>query len=109
MLSKEELRVIEALDGPKTRQDLAAELDYAPSTVTNAVSHLASLNFVIRDTSTGEVLVTLSEARSLEVYQSLIKAHPHIDFPDLSAVDTRRRLVYTPAADGRAGCSTLNR
>jgi DNA-binding MarR family transcriptional regulator len=109
MLSKDELRVIEALDGPKTRQDLAAELDYAPSTVTNAVSHLASLNLVLRDTSTGEVLVTLSEARSLEVYQSLTKAHPHVDFPDLLTKSAFRVFYYLSAKEWTIAATLIDR
>ena len=99
MLSRKELRVLGVLDGPKTRSELGDELNYTPSTVTNAISRLTTLNLVVRERSGQNTVFAPTEARCLEVYQSLTKANPHIDFPDLLTASALELFYYLSADD----------
>lgn len=94
MLRKRELRLLSALDSAKYTQELADELDYQDSTVTEGLGTLAELD-LIRKRRTGRGTVAEpSDARCIEVFQSLTKANPHVDFPDLLTSSMLNVLYY---------------
>jgi DNA-binding MarR family transcriptional regulator len=100
MFEKSELRVLDALDVPKRRQELAAELGYEPGTITNAVSHLETVGLVTREKEGNETVVHPTNARCLEVYQSLTRTNPHVDVPELLTSSMLRVLYYLPSDTG---------
>ena len=103
---KEQFRVLEALSKPRTRQELAQRLEYAPNTVTNAVGELESQGLVSRERTGQETLVSPAEVPCVETYQSLVAAHPHIDFPELFT-KSLLELLYYLSSDSWTTAATL--
>ncbi|OYR63703.1 hypothetical protein DJ83_01965 [Halorubrum ezzemoulense] len=83
MISEIELRILSTLDSPKTRQDLGDELDYLESTVSRALGSLEQVDLVYKEKAGNQMTAKPVDARCVEVFQSLTKSNPHVDFPDL--------------------------
>jgi len=98
-MDEEQLRILETLHSPHSRQELAEKLDYSPKTITNAIGDLESAGLISRDRSGQETVVSPADAKCLEVYQSLVASHPHIDFPDLLTESLIRLLYHLPSDD----------
>lgn len=106
MIGEKELRILEELEFPRSRQMLAENLDYSPGTITNALGELEELGLVSRDKSGNEVIVHPVDARCVEVYHSLTKTNPHIDFPDL-LTESMLKLLYYLDSDEPKPTATL--
>src|SRR6056297_1261652 len=98
-MDEEQLRILETLHSPHSRQELAEKLDYSPKTITNAIGDLESAGLISRDRSGQETVVSPADAKCLEVYQSLVGSHPHVDFPDLLTESLIRLLYHLPSDD----------
>lgn len=98
-MDEEQFRILETLYSPHSRQELAEKLDYSPKTITNAIGDLESMGLISRDRSGQETVVSPVDAKCLEVYQSLVSSHPHIDFPDLLTESLIRLLYHLPSDD----------
>jgi DNA-binding MarR family transcriptional regulator len=94
MVRKGELRVLSALDSPKGRQELADELDYRANTVSDALNDLDRRDLIDKERTGNRVIVTPSDTRCVEVFQSLTKSNPHVDFPDLLTPSMLNILYY---------------
>lgn len=88
------LRVISYLDSPKSRQDLATELDYTESTVSRALGNLERLDLVYKEKAGNQTIAKPVDARCVEVFQSLTGSNPHVDFPDLLTSSMLNVLYY---------------
>lgn len=94
MLKERELRILSAVDSPKYLQPLADELDYRKDTVSKALTGLEKTELIQKEREGNAVVVEPSNARCVEVLQSLTKSHPHIDFPDLLTQSMINVLFY---------------
>ena len=94
MISERELRVLSALDSPKGRQELADELNYREDTVSDALNDLAQRDLINRERIGNRIIAKPGNARCVEVFQSLTKSNPHIDFPDLLTPSLLNILFY---------------
>ncbi len=94
MIDKKVLRVLSNLDSPKTRQDLSDELDYLESTVSRALGSLEQLDLIYKKKVGNQVIANPVDARCVEVFQSLTKSKPHVDFPDLLTSSMLNVLYY---------------
>lgn len=94
MIDKKGLRVLSALDSPKQRQVLAQELDYQKSTVTEALGELERLDLIYKEKQGARTVAKPGDARCVEVFQSLTRSNPHVDFPDLLTSSMLNVLFY---------------
>lgn len=94
MIGKGHLRVLEVLDSPTTRQELADTLDYSPKTISNVLGDLEPLALIDRERTGSQTLIRPLETRCITVYQSLVKSNPHIDFPELLSESTLVLLYH---------------
>lgn len=94
MIDEIELRILSNLDSPKTRQDLSSELDYLESTVSRALGSLERLDLVYKEEAGNQTIAKPVDARCVEVFQSLTKSNPHVDFPDLITSSMLNVLYY---------------
>mgnify|MGYP006285275105 CR=1 FL=1 len=94
MLERRSLRVLAVLDTSKRRQEIAEELEYHPDTVTQAVTELQNLGLVNRKSRDGERVIVPTDARCVELFQTIVKEKPYIDFPDLLSPSIREVLYY---------------
>lgn len=94
MLEKRALSVLAVLDIPKGRQEIAEELEYHPDTVTKAATELQELGLVKREKREGKRVLAPTDVRSVELFQSVLKDKPYIDFPDLLSPSIREVLYY---------------
>jgi predicted transcriptional regulator len=99
MINETELRVISFLDSPKDRQELATELDYREDTVSKALNSLERNDLVQRDQTGNRIVAEPSNARCVEVFHSLTKSSPHVDFPDLLTRSMLNVLYYLSSDD----------
>jgi predicted transcriptional regulator len=102
MIDEKGFRVLGSLDSPKDHQELADELDYHKSTISEALSDLEKLGLVQKEWKGNHVVAEPSDVRCVEVYQSLTQSHPHVDFPDLFTKSMVNVLYYLNADDGMA-------
>lgn len=94
MINERELRVLSALGSPKGRQELADELDYQANTVSDALNDLDRRDLIHKERTGNRVIATPSDTRCVEVFQSLTKSNPHVDFPDLLTPSMLNILYY---------------
>ena len=93
MIEEKELRVLSALESPKTRQELTAELAYQETTVSDALGGLEKRGLITRERDGTKSIAIPSDAQCVEVFQSLTASHPHVDFPDL-LTDSMLNMLY---------------
>ena len=91
---KRHFRILSVLDSPKGRQELADELDYREDTISNTLSDLARCGLIYKERVGNRVIATPSDSRCVEVFQSLTKSNPHVDFPDLLTASMLNMLYY---------------
>ncbi|MFP9193874.1 helix-turn-helix domain-containing protein [Natrialbaceae archaeon A-CW1-1] len=94
MVGEKELRILSTLDSPKQRQELADELGYQKSTISRALGTLEQLDLIYKDRKGNQTIANPTNARCIEVLQSLTKSNPHIDFPDLFTSSMLNVLYY---------------
>lgn len=94
MIDEKELRVLSALNSPKDRQELAEELEYQESTVSDAFGGLERRGLINRERIGTHSVAEPSDARCVEVFQSLTRSNPHVDFPDLLTPSMLNVLYY---------------
>lgn len=99
MIGEKELRVLSALDSPKDRQELSAELEYQEATVSEAFGGLEQWDLITRERVGTRSIAKPSDARCVEVFQSLTKSNPHVDFPDLLTSSMLNMLYYLGSGD----------
>lgn len=99
MISKRELRILSALDRPKGRQELAGELNYREDTISNALNDLSRRDLINKERMGNRIIAKPSNARCVEVFQSLTKSNPHVDFPDLLTPSMLNILYYLSSDD----------
>lgn len=99
MISERELRVLAALDAPKDRQELTAELSYHEDTVSDALNSLAEIDLLHKERMGNKVVARPSDARCVEVFQSLTRSNQHVDFPDLLMSSMLNVLYYLSSDD----------
>lgn len=101
MLETKELRLLELLDTSKKRQEVIDQLEYAPQSVTNAATKLETIGLLRREREAGARVFVPTDTRCGELFQSLVKGKPHVDFPELLSPAVRELLYYLPPGDGR--------
>lgn len=101
MLEKKELRLLALLDTSKKRQEVVDQLEYAPKSVTNAATKLETIGLLRRERETGATVYVPTDTRCGELFQSLVKGKPHVDFPALLSPAVRELLYYLPPGEGR--------
>lgn len=94
MIGERELRILSVLDSPKYEQELAEELDYRTDTISESLATLEQLDLIHKEKSGIRTLAVPGESHCLEVFQSLTKTHPHVDFPDLLTPSLLDILFY---------------
>src|SRR6056297_1747299 len=94
MIGEKEMRVLSALEFPKDRQELSRELDYQETTVSEAFRGLERRNLITRERIGTRSVAKPSDARCVEVFQSLTRSNPHVDFPDLLTPSMLNILYY---------------
>lgn len=94
MLGKRAFRVLAVLDTPKGRQEIAEELEYHPDTVTKAATELQEIGLVKRERRDRKRVLAPTDVRSVELFQSVLKDKPYIDFLDLLSPSIREVLYY---------------
>lgn len=94
MIDEIGLRVLAALDFPKSRQELATELDYRESTISRALGNLERRDLVFKENAGNQTIARPVDARCVEAFQSLTKSNPHVDFPDLLTTSMLNVLYY---------------
>lgn len=99
MIDEIGLRILSNLDSPKSRQELANELDYLESTVSRALSNLERLDLIYKEEIGNQIIARPVDARCVEVFQSLTKSNPHVDFPDLFTSSMLNVLYYLGSDD----------
>lgn len=99
MIDKTGLRILSVLDSPKSRQELANELDYLESTVSRALSNLEQLDLLYKEKAGNQTVARPVDTRCVEVFQSLTKSNPHVDFPDLFTTSLLNVLYYLRSDD----------
>jgi predicted transcriptional regulator len=99
MIDKIELRVLSALDSPKDRQELSAELEYQETTISEAFGGLEQRDLITRERVGTRSVAKPSDARCVEAFQSLTKSNPHVDFPDLLTPSMLNMLYYLSSED----------
>ena len=100
MISERELRILSALDIPKGRQELADELNYRADTISDALNDLDQRDLIKKERAGNRIIAKPSNARCVEVFQSLTKSNPHIDFPDLLTPSLLNVLYYLSSDEG---------
>ena len=109
MIEEKELRVLSALDSAKTRQELTAELAYQETTISDALGGLEERGLITRDRDGTQSVAKPSDARCVEVFQSLTASHPHIDFPDLLTGSMLNMLYYLGADESTTATELTER
>ena len=99
MIEEKELRVLSSLDSPKDRHGLADELEYQKSTVSEALGGLERQGLITRERVGTRSVAKPSDARCVEVFQSLTKSNPHVDFPDMLTPSMLNVLYYLSTED----------
>ncbi|WP_336022464.1 helix-turn-helix domain-containing protein [Halobellus salinisoli] len=99
MISERGLRVLSALGTPKGRHELADELNYREDTVSDTLNDLARRDLVVKERVGNKIIAKPGSARCVEVFQSLTKSNPHVDFPDLLTPSILNILYYLSSDD----------
>ncbi|MFC3960045.1 transcriptional regulator TrmB [Halovivax cerinus] len=94
MIGEKELRVLSVLDAATSRRELAGELDYQETTITKALGNLEQGNLIYKERNGNQTLARPVDNRCVETLQSLTKAHPHVDFPELFTSSMLNVLYY---------------
>lgn len=101
MLETKELRLLAVVDTSRKRQELVDELEYAPQSVTTAAARLETVGLLRREREAGATVYVPTDTRCGELFQSLVKGKPHVDFPALLSPAVRELLYYLPPGEGR--------
>jgi DNA-binding MarR family transcriptional regulator len=109
MIEEKELRVLSALESAKTRQELTAELAYQETTVSDALGGLEKRGLITRERKGSKSIAKPSDARCVEVFQSLTASHPHVDFSDLLTASMLNMLYYLGADDSSTATELTER
>lgn len=94
MIDEIGLRVLSHLNSPKPRQELATELNYRESTISRALGNLERLDLIHKEEAGNQTIARPGDAQCVEVFQSLTRANPHVDFPDLLTSSMLNVLFY---------------
>lgn len=89
-----ELAVLARVERGDTISDLARDLDRSESHISRAVSSLAEKGFVYRERDGRRKRLIPSDSRAVELYQDLIRQHPHIAFSELLSGKAVEVLYY---------------
>ena len=109
MIGEKEMRVLSALEFPKDRQELSRELDYQETTVSEAFRGLERRNLITRERIGTRSVAKPSDARCVEVFQSLTRSNPHVDFPDLLTPSMLNILYYLGSEDPQTAAKLVER
>ena len=94
MLRRIELEVLGVVDRGDTISDLATKLGHSASYLSRAVGDLAEKGLVYTERDGRRKRVVPSDARAVELYQDLVRQHPHIDFHELLTGKALEVLYY---------------
>jgi len=94
MLGKRHFRILETVTAPTTRQELVNSLEYTPKTITNVLGDLENLGLLTRERSGSQVTVRPASGRCVDVFHTLVRTKPHVDFPDLLSESTLILLYH---------------
>ena len=94
MLRRIELEVLANVDRGDTVTELATKLDHSESYLSRAVTDLLEKGLLYAEREGRQKRVFPSDARAVEVFQSLVRQHNHIDFPELLTGKTLEVLYY---------------
>ena len=94
MMGKRHFRILETVTAPTTRQELVDSLEYTPKTITNVLGDLESIGLITRERSGTQVTVRPANGRCVDVFHTLVRTKPHIDFPDLLSESTLILLYH---------------
>ena len=109
MIDEKELRVLSALNSPKDRQELAEELEYQEATVSDAFGGLERCDLINRERIGTHSVAEPSDARCVEVFQSLTRSNPHVDFPELLTPSMLNVLYYLCSEESWAATELAER
>lgn len=94
MVGEKELWVLSVLGEPKDRRELAEELGYEEATISDAFGSLEQHGLISRERVGTRSVAKPSDARCVEVFQSLTTSNPHVDFPELLTPSMLNVLYY---------------
>lgn len=94
MLVTSELEILATVEPGDTILDLATRLDHSESYVSRSVAALSEKGLVDTERNGRRKLVTPSDARAVELYQNLVRQHPHIDFPEVLTAKSLEVLYH---------------
>ncbi|MFB6282961.1 MAG: MarR family transcriptional regulator [Halobacteria archaeon] len=78
-----EFEVLAIINGNDTISELAVKLDRSESYISRAVQNLVEKGLAHTERDGRRKRVVPSDSRAVEIYQDLVRQHPHIEFPEL--------------------------
>ncbi|MDZ7730584.1 MAG: helix-turn-helix domain-containing protein [Natrialbaceae archaeon] len=94
MISEAELQALEALQEESTVSGLAENLDRSRSYVSELVSRMESKGLVHTTREGKKKWINRSDARAIELFDSVVHQYTHIPFPELLGGTALRLLYY---------------
>jgi DNA-binding MarR family transcriptional regulator len=94
VLRRIELEVLATVERGDTISELATKLDHSESYLSRAVTDLVEKGLLYAKRDGRRKRVVSSDARAVELYQSLVRQHPHIEFPELLTGKALEVLYY---------------
>lgn len=83
MLGSIELEILAAVKRGDTISNIAVALDHSESYISRAVTDLSKTGLIYTERDGRWKRVILSDTRAVEMYQDLVRQHPHIAFSEL--------------------------
>jgi len=94
MLGRIELEVLATVERRDTIAELATKLDHSESYLSRAIGDLREKGLVYTERDGRRKQVIPSDARTVEIYQDLVRQHSHIEFPELLTGKALEVLYY---------------
>ena len=94
MLRRIELEVLSTIEPGDTVSKLATKLDHSESYLSRTIADLVEKGLVYTERDGRQKRIIPSDSRAVEVYQSLVRQHSHIGFPELLTSKTLEVLYY---------------
>lgn len=94
MVGKGHLKVLAEVDSPTTRQALVSSLNYTPGTISDILGDLEEWGLIDRERTGTTTTIVPVEVRCVQVFHSLVKTNPHIEFPELLTKSTQILLYH---------------